>query len=71
MFFDLQRKLTPAQRMAKVFEMVDFMRQFVTAQIRQTIRMQTNMRSRCVSASRRLDRETMIRAYSWDPAEHA
>ena len=70
MFFDLIRKLSPEERMVRVFGMVDFLRRFVAAGIKRQYPNATDHEIKMRMASRMLDRETMIRAYGWDPEAH-
>ena len=69
-FLDIHRKLPAARKVEMVFEMTEM----VLAAAKAGVRMQyPNADEREVflrATARRLDRETMIRVYGWDPLEH-
>jgi hypothetical protein len=68
-FIDLQRKMTPAQKTAGIFQMKMLWRT-AEANERQN-HPQANEREIFLRvAAHRLDRDTMIRVYGWDPACH-
>ena len=67
-FIELQRKMSPAEKISGVFQMNEMLR--LTAEAHER-RMHPEASDREIFlrvASRRLDRETMLRAYGWDPA---
>ena len=67
-FIDLQRKMSPQQKTAGVFQMNEMMRRTTEAYER---RLHPHANDREVflrAAAHRLDREIMIRVYGWDPA---
>ena len=69
-FIRLHREMTPAQRAARIFELAGFQDSLQRASV---LSMYPGASEREVFlrvAARRLDRETMIRAYGWDPALH-
>jgi hypothetical protein len=69
-FYELQRQRTPAQKMADVFELSEWM--FANAQAGVRLRY-PGISEREVflrAASLRLSRELMVAAYGWDPAGH-
>jgi hypothetical protein len=69
-FLQLHRQMTPGQRAARIFEMVAFQEGLQYSSVR---RMHPQADEREVFlrvAARRLDRDTMIRAYGWDPDLH-
>jgi hypothetical protein len=69
-FLQLHREMTPGQRIAKVFELIAFQESLQQSSVRS---MYPNAGEREVFlrvAARRLDRETMIRVYGWNPDEH-
>jgi len=67
-FIDLQRKMTPAEKTAGVFQMNEMLWRTTEAHERQT-HPQANEREIFLRvAAHHLDRDTMIRVYGWDPA---
>jgi len=69
-FLELHRRMTTAERVARVFELTAFQESLQQASVR---RMYPDADEREVFlrvAARRLDRETMIRVYGWDPDLH-
>ena len=67
-FIDLQRKMTPAQKTAGVFQMNEMLWRTVEAHERQTHPNASEREIFLRVAAHRLDRDTMIRVYGWDPA---
>ncbi len=67
-FFDLQRKMTASEKIQAVFDLNDFVRRMAEAGIRSQYPEASEREIFLRSASRRLDRDTMIRVYGWDPA---
>ena len=69
-FIELHRKMTPGQHLAQIFELVEFgeglQRSSVKAMYPDADEREVFLRV----AARRLDRETMIKVYGWDPEAH-
>ena len=69
-FLEIHRKMPVARKIDTVFEMTEL----VLAAAKAGVRMQypdADEREVFLRATaRRLDRETMIRAYGWDPLDH-
>lgn len=66
----LNRRMTPGEKLAAVFNLSSMLMRFSEGNVR---RLYPNANEREVflrAAARRLDRETMIRVYGWDPQEH-
>jgi hypothetical protein len=66
-FLRLHRQMTPGQRVARVFELTAFQERLQRASVRA---MYPNASEREVFlrvAARRLDRDTMLQVYGWDP----
>ena len=69
-FIELHRKMTPGERVAHIFELTEFQDSLQQASVRS---MYPDAGERGVFlrvAARRLDRETMIKVYGWDPLLH-
>ena len=69
-FLDLQRKMSPEKKLAMVFASIRMLDKFVEAGIRHDYPQAGDREIKMRLASRRLDRDTMIRAFGWDPAAH-
>lgn len=67
---DLYRNMTPGERLAKVFEMVQANENLQRASVRAMYPEADDREVFLRVASRRLDRDLMIKAYGWDPALH-
>jgi hypothetical protein len=67
-FIDLQRKMSPEQKTAGVFQMNEMLRRTTEAHERQLHPEASDREIFLRVASHHLDRETMIRVYGWDPA---
>lgn len=67
-FIELQRRMSPAQKISGVFEMNEMLRRTTEAHERQLHPRASDREIFLRAASHRLDRETMIRVYGWDPA---
>jgi hypothetical protein len=63
----LLRKKTPGEKLGMVFEMVDTMLRVQEDQVRRKYPQANHREVFLRAAAFRLDRETMIRAYGWDP----
>lgn len=69
-FLRLHREMTPGQRVAHIFEMSAFSEGLQRSSVR-SMYPDANEREVCLRvAARRLDRETMIKVYGWDPELH-
>ena len=68
--FELWRRATPAQKLQKVFGFGRMINALVRSEIRSRYPGATAREIELRLASRNLDRETMIRAFNWDPELH-
>ena len=66
-FLQLLRQMTPSQRVARVFELTAFQESLQRASVRSMYPQAGEREVFLRVAARRLDRETMIKAYGWDP----
>jgi hypothetical protein len=66
-FFRLQREMTPSQKINLVFELNETLMGSQMAEIRARHPEASGREVFLRMAARRLDRETMIRVYGWDP----
>jgi hypothetical protein len=69
-WLDLIRAMTPGERAARVFEMTDFLQSLQEGDVRRNYPEAGDREVFLRVASRRLDRETMIKVYGWDPEMH-
>ena len=69
-FLQLHRDMTPGERVARVFEMAEFQERLQRASVRNMFPEAGDREVFLRVAARRLDRETMIAAYGWDPDLH-
>jgi hypothetical protein len=69
-FLQLHRRMTPGQRVARVFELTAFQENLQRASVRSMYPEATEQEVFLRVAAPRLDRDTMIRAYGWDPELH-
>jgi len=69
-FLQLHRQMTPEEKIARVFEMVEFTENLQRATVRSQYPDADDCEVFLRVAARRLDRETMIRVYGWDPDLH-
>jgi hypothetical protein len=67
-FIDLQRKMTPGEKTAGVFQMNEMLRRTTEAHERKLHPKDSDRQIFLRAAAHRLDRETMIRVYGGDPA---
>lgn len=65
--FQLWRRATPAQKLRKVFSIGKMVNDLVRGELRRRYPDATPREIELRLASRNLDRETMIRAFQWDP----
>ncbi len=70
MMFQLWRRATPLQRLQKVFSIGKMLNELVRSDIRRRYPGATAREIELRLAARSLDRETMIRAFQWDPLLH-
>ena len=69
-WLSLLRKMPPEKKMAAVFEMNDMLMGLVKGEVRRLYPQADEREVFLRMAARRLDRETMIRVYGWDPESH-
>ena len=69
-FLELHRRMTPTQRLARVFELTAFQESLQQASVRRMYPQADEREIFLRVASRRLDRDTMIQVYGWDPDLH-
>ena len=67
---DYWRRATPDQKLDRMFGMARLVNELALAELRQRYPRATERELKLRLASRTLDRETMIRAFGWDPVEH-
>ena len=67
LMFQLWRRATPAQKLRKVFSIGKMVNDLARAELRRRYPAATPRELELRLASRNLDRETMIRAFHWDP----
>ena len=67
---ELWRKASPAQKLQKVFGIGRMINELIRADLRLRYPNATARENELRLASRNLDRETMIRAFDWDPDIH-
>jgi hypothetical protein len=70
LMFQLWRQATPAQKLHKVFGIGKMVNDLVRGELRRRYPDATPREIELRLASRNLDRETMIRAFNWDPDLH-
>jgi len=71
LFIDLHRKMTPGERVARVFEMAAFQEGLQRSSVRSMYPDSGEREVFLRVAARRLDRETILRVYGWDPILHS
>jgi hypothetical protein len=64
------RRLTEAEKFLMVFDLTDMATRFAEAGVRARYPYASDREVFLRYAALRLDRETMIRAYGWDPEAH-
>jgi hypothetical protein len=69
-FLQLHREMTPGERVARIFEMAGFQENLQRASVMEMYPEADEREVFLRVAARRLDRETMIRVYGWDPELH-
>jgi hypothetical protein len=66
-FLDIQRSMTPSQKIQSVFEQVEFMHALIESTERKRDPEASDREIFLRVIARRLDRETMLRVYGWRP----
>ena len=66
-YIQLLRDMTPGERTARIFELSAFQENLQRASVRSMYPDADDHEVFLRVAARRLDRETMIRVYNWDP----
>jgi hypothetical protein len=66
-FLDLQRSMTPAEKLRSVFDQIELVRGIIEARERQLHPGASDHEIFLRVTSHRLDRETMLRVYGWHP----
>ena len=69
-FLHLHRQMTTGQRVARVFELTAFQESLQRASVRSMYPEAGDREVFLRVAARRLDRDTMLRVYGWDPDLH-
>jgi hypothetical protein len=67
LMFQLWRRATPTQKLRKVFGLGKMINELIRAELRKRYPDATPLEVELRLASRNLDRQTMIRAFHWDP----
>ena len=66
-FLELQRRLSPGEKIAAVIEMSDALLRLAVEREKNRHPQADDREAFLRAAAQRLDRDTMIRAYGWDP----
>ena len=69
-FLELQRKMTPAEKVRAVFGLTNMLLRLSESGVRSLFPKADDREVFLRAAARRLDRDTMIRVYGWDPQAH-
>ena len=69
-FLDLQRKMTVSDKVQAIFGSMETLWNLSEAGVRSLYPQADDGEIFLRTAARRLDRETMIRVYGWDPQPH-
>jgi len=67
---EVYRRMTPAQKFERIQQLSEEALQIAAARIKQQYGEMSDRELRLRLASLTIDRETMIRAFGWDPDEH-
>lgn len=70
LMIELWRRATPEQKLTRMFGMGRMINELAAAELRQRYPSATPREIQLRLASRTLPRETMIRAFGWDPELH-
>jgi len=66
-YLQLHRAMTQGERIARIFELCEFQAALQQASVRAMYPQADDREVLLRVAARRFDRETMIKAYGWDP----
>ena len=69
-FLDLQRKMPAAEKLQLTLQMMAMLSSLAESGVRSMYPQADEREIFLRTAARRLDRDTMIRAYGWDPKAH-
>jgi hypothetical protein len=69
-FLDVQRKMNVSQKFQTIFSLMAMLWNLSEAGVRNMYPEANDREVFLRTASRRLDRDTMIRVYGWDPHQH-
>ena len=69
-FYGIQRRQTPAQKAQTLFRLIDLVQSLTESGVRQRYPNASEREVFLRAASLRIDRDSMIKAYGWDPVEH-
>ncbi|MBI4910350.1 MAG: hypothetical protein HY820_42425 [Acidobacteria bacterium] len=69
-YIELHRRLTPQQRLARMFELCDMQQAMQEANVRANYPDASDREVFLRVATRRLGRELMMKVYDWDPDLH-
>jgi hypothetical protein len=69
-FIELHRRMTPGERVARIFEIVAFHEALQESSVSSIYPDADEREIFLRVAAKRLDRETMIKVYGWDPDLH-
>ena len=69
-FLDLQRKMNVSQKFQTIFSLMAMLWNLSEAGVRNMYPEADDREVFLRTAARRLDRDTMIRVYGWDPQQH-
>ncbi len=67
-FLELHRRMTPRQKLERVFEIIDLVYSLSLADVRRCYPEASEREVFLRWAARRLDRELMLRVYGWHPS---
>jgi hypothetical protein len=68
LFAEISRRMTPGQRLAKVFELSEYAFKMAEFCVRERFPLAKDREIFLRTAATHLTREEMIRAYGWDPS---
>ena len=69
-FLDLQRKMPVSEKLQAIFGMMRMLCNLSESDVRRMYPQADDREVFLRAAARRLDRDTMIRVYGWDPQAH-
>jgi hypothetical protein len=70
MMLELWRRATPEQKLARMFGMAQMINELARAEVRRRYPAASSREVDLRLASRNFDRQTMIKAFGWDPDVH-